>query len=69
MDSQQAQMMTYMMPAMFGFIFWNLAAGLGVYIFAGNIIGYLLQLAMNNTPHAREVRAHLAKRAEKKRKR
>jgi YidC/Oxa1 family membrane protein insertase len=66
MDESQARMMQVMMPLMIGGISWSLPAGLGVYWVTGNIIGYLLQLAMNNTKHAREIRAHLAKRAAKK---
>jgi YidC/Oxa1 family membrane protein insertase len=66
MDESQARMMQVMMPLMIGGISWTLPAGLGVYWVTGNIIGYLLQLAMNNTKTAREIRAHLAKRAAKK---
>jgi YidC/Oxa1 family membrane protein insertase len=66
MDESQARMMQVMMPLMIGGISWSLPAGLGVYWVTGNIIGYLLQLAMNNTKTAKEIRAHLAKRAAKK---
>lgn len=66
MDESQARMMQVMMPLMIGGISWTLPAGLGVYWVTGNVIGYLLQLAMNNTKTAREIRAHLAKRAAKK---
>jgi len=66
MDESQARMMQVMMPLMIGGISWSLPAGLGVYWVTGNIIGYLLQMAMNNTKTAREIRAHLAKRAAKK---
>src|SRR5438067_5011779 len=67
MDAAQAKMMQTMMPLMIGLISWSLPAGLCVYWVAGNIIGWGQQYIMNNTPHAREVRAHLAKRAAKKR--
>jgi YidC/Oxa1 family membrane protein insertase len=66
MDESQARMMQVMMPLMIGGISWSLPAGLGVYWVTGNIIGYLLQLTMNNTKTAREIRTHLAKRAAKK---
>ena len=67
-DPQQARMMQYMMPAMFGLFIWALPSGLGVYILTGNVIGYFLQLAMNNTKSAKEIRAHLDKRTAKKKK-
>ncbi len=67
MDAAQAKMMQTMMPLMIGLISWSLPAGLGVYWIAGNVIGWGTQYIMNNTPHAKEVRAHLAKRAAKKR--
>ncbi|MCU1283874.1 MAG: protein translocase subunit yidC [Acidobacteriales bacterium] len=66
MDEQQAKMMQFMMPLMIGAISFTLPAGLGVYWVTGNIIGYLLQLGMNNTRTARDIRAHLEKRAAKK---
>jgi YidC/Oxa1 family membrane protein insertase len=65
-DQQQAQMMQYAMPLMMGFIFWALPAGLGLYILTGNIVGYLLQIGFNQTPKAREIRAHLAERQARK---
>jgi YidC/Oxa1 family membrane protein insertase len=67
-DQQQAQMMQYTMPLFMGFVFWSLPAGLGVYILAGNLIGYLLQMGFNQTPKAREIRAEIARRAERKKK-
>ena len=67
MDAAQAKMMQTMMPLMIGLISWSLPAGLCVYWVAGNMIGWGQQYIMNNTPHAREVRAHLAKRAAKRR--
>lgn len=67
-DQQQARMMQVMMPLMFGGISWSLPAGLGVYWVTGNLIGWGLQFVMNNTPMAREIRAHLNKRAAKKNK-
>jgi YidC/Oxa1 family membrane protein insertase len=68
MDPAQAKMMQVMMPLMIGGISFTLPAGLGVYWVTGNLIGFLTQWYMNNTAHAKEVREHLAKRAEKKKK-
>lgn len=65
-DAQQAKMMQVMMPLMFGGISWSLPAGLGVYWVTGNLIGWGVQIVMNNTPMAKEIRAHLNKRAAKK---
>jgi YidC/Oxa1 family membrane protein insertase len=69
MDPAQAKMMQVMMPMMIGFVSVTLPAGLGVYWVTGNIIGFGTQYLMNNSRHAREVREHLAKKAEKKGKR
>ena len=66
MDPAQAKMMQVMMPMMIGFVSVSLPAGLGVYWVTGNIIGFGTQYLMNNSKHAREVREHLAKKAEKK---
>lgn len=68
MDPAQAKMMQTMMPIMIGLFSWSLPAGLGVYWFTGNIIGFITQYYMNNSKVAREVREHLAKRAEKRKK-
>jgi YidC/Oxa1 family membrane protein insertase len=67
-DPSQAKMMQVMMPIMFGGISWSLASGLGVYWITGTLVGWGLQIIMNNTPMAKEIRAHLAKRAAKKNK-
>jgi YidC/Oxa1 family membrane protein insertase len=69
MDPAQAKMMQIMMPIMIGVVSFTLPAGLGVYWVTGNVIGFITQYIMNNTKHAREVREHLAKKAEKKGKR
>ena len=47
-------------------ITFSLPAGLGVYWVAGNIIGFLIQYAMNNSRTARDIREHLAKREGKR---
>lgn len=67
MDPAQVQMMKIMMPIMIGLFSFTLPAGLGVYWVTGNIIGYFTQLFMNNTRHAKEIRAHLAERETRKR--
>jgi YidC/Oxa1 family membrane protein insertase len=66
MDPAQAKMMQVMMPVMIGFFSMSLPSGLGVYWFMGNLLGIVSQYAMNNTPHAREIRAHLAERQARK---
>ncbi|HUS18936.1 MAG TPA: membrane protein insertase YidC, partial [Terriglobales bacterium] len=68
MDPAQAKMMQTMMPLMIGAISFSLPAGLGVYWVAGNLIGFALQYAMNNSKTAREIREHLAKREGKRKK-
>lgn len=68
MDPAQAKMMQTMMPLMIGFISFSLPAGLGVYWVAGNLIGFAVQYAMNNSKTAREIREHLAKREGKRKK-
>jgi YidC/Oxa1 family membrane protein insertase len=69
MDPAQARMMQFMMPVMIGFFSMSLPSGLGVYWMMGNVLGIISQYAMNNTPHAREIRAHLAERNTRKGKR
>ncbi len=68
MDPAQVKMMQTMMPLMIGAISFSLPAGLGVYWVAGNIIGFAIQYAMNNSKTAREIREHLAKREGKRKK-
>lgn len=67
MDPAQAKMMQVVMPIMLGVFTWNLSAGLSLYWAAGNVIGIVQQLAFNRTKFGREMRAHLQKRAMKKR--
>ncbi|MEO6119172.1 MAG: membrane protein insertase YidC, partial [Terriglobales bacterium] len=59
MDPAQVKMMQIMMPLMIGAVSFSLPAGLGVYWVAGNIIGFLIQYAMNNSKTARDIREHL----------
>ena len=66
MDPAQQRMMNIMMPAMMGFIFYNLAAGLNLYYAESNIIMIGQQWVMNRTKLGREMREIAAKRARKK---
>jgi len=67
MDPAQQKMMQFTMPLLLGIFTWNLSAGLSLYWAAGNIIGIFQQMAFNRTKFGREMRAHLQKRAMKKR--
>ena len=66
MDPSQQKMMNWMMPAMMGFIFFNLAAGLNLYYAESNLIGIIQQSIMNRTTLGREMREMMEKRARKK---
>ncbi|MBI2682441.1 MAG: membrane protein insertase YidC [Acidobacteriales bacterium] len=68
MDPAQARMMQVMMPIMVGAFSFSFPAGLVLYWATGNLVGILQQYMMNQTRHAREVREHLAKREERKKK-
>jgi YidC/Oxa1 family membrane protein insertase len=67
MDPAQQKMMQFTMPLLLGVFTWNLSAGLSLYWAAGNVIGIVQQMAFNRTKFGREMRAHLQKRAMKKR--
>jgi len=67
MDPAQQKMMQFTMPLLLGVVTWKLSAGLSLYWAAGNIIGIVQQLGFNKTKFGREMRAHLIKRAQKKR--
>jgi YidC/Oxa1 family membrane protein insertase len=66
MDPAQQRMMNIMMPAMMGFIFYNLAAGLNLYYALSNLIMIGQQMVMNRTALGQEMREIAAKRARKK---
>jgi YidC/Oxa1 family membrane protein insertase len=66
MDPAQQKMMTWMMPLMMGFIFFNLPAGLNLYYAEVNLIGIAQQSVMNRTQLGREMREMMEKRARKK---
>ena len=68
MDPTQQKMMTWMMPLMMGFIFFNLAAGLNLYYAESNLISIAQQAIMNRTQLGREMREMMEKRARKKEK-
>lgn len=66
MDPMQQKMMNVMMPVMLGFISWSLAAGLGVYWVASNILALAQQLVLYQTKFGREMKAQMEKHARKK---
>ena len=68
MDPSQQKMMNVMMPVMFGFISYRLAAGLCLYWVEGSIIAIVQQFIMNRTSLGREMREIALKRARKKEK-
>jgi YidC/Oxa1 family membrane protein insertase len=65
-DPQQQRMMAFTMPAVFGFMTWNIGSGLALYWACSNILGIVQQTVMNQTSLGREMRAIAAKRAAKK---
>jgi YidC/Oxa1 family membrane protein insertase len=68
MDPAQQKMMNFMMPAMMGYISFNLPAGLGLYWAMGQLIGIVQQAALNRSSLGREMREMMEKRARKKEK-
>ena len=66
MDPGQQKMMTWMMPLMMGFFFFNFASGLSLYYAESNLIQMAQQAVMNKTKLGREMREMLEKRARKK---
>ena len=66
MDPAQQKTMAFMMPAFFGFMMWNFAAGLALYWAAGNLINVAQQMVMNRSSMGREMKALAAKRVAKK---
>jgi YidC/Oxa1 family membrane protein insertase len=66
-DPAQQKMMQFTMPFLLGIFTWNVSAGLSLYWASSNVINVLQQLAFNRTKFGREMRAHLQKRAMKKR--
>ena len=68
MDPAQQRMMTWMMPLMMGFLFFNFAAGLNLYYAETNLISMAQQAIMNRTKLGREMREMMEKRARKKEK-
>jgi YidC/Oxa1 family membrane protein insertase len=63
MDPAQQKMMNFMMPAMLGYISFNLAAGLCLYWAVGQLIGIVQQFALNRSSLGREMREMMEKRA------
>jgi YidC/Oxa1 family membrane protein insertase len=66
MDRSQQRMMAFMMPAVFGFMMWNIGSGVALYWACSNLLGVAQQLVMNRTSMGREMRAIAMKRAAKK---
>jgi YidC/Oxa1 family membrane protein insertase len=67
-DPSQQKMLNVMMPVMFGFISYRLAAGLCLYWCEGSLIAIVQQGIMNRTSLGREMREIALKRARKKEK-
>lgn len=67
MDPAQQKMMQLTMPVLLGIFTWNLSAGLSLYWAASNLVSIVQQVGFNRTKFGREMRAHLQKRAQKKR--
>jgi YidC/Oxa1 family membrane protein insertase len=65
-DPAQQRMMAFTMPAVFGFMTWNIGSGLALYWAGSNILGIVQQMLMNRTKLGKEMRALAAKRAAKK---
>jgi YidC/Oxa1 family membrane protein insertase len=65
-DPAQQRMMAFTMPAVFGFMTWNIGSGLALYWAGSNILGIVQQVLMNRTTMGREVREIAARRAAKK---
>jgi YidC/Oxa1 family membrane protein insertase len=68
MDPSQQKMLNVMMPVMFGFISYRLAAGLCLYWCEGSLIAIVQQAIMNRTSLGREMREIALKRARKREK-
>jgi YidC/Oxa1 family membrane protein insertase len=66
MDPAQQKMLTWMMPMMMGFIFFNLQSGLNLYYAESNLIQMAQQVIMNRTKLGQEMREMMEKRARKK---
>ncbi len=65
-DPAQQRMMAFTMPAVFGFMTWNIGSGLALYWAGSNVLGIVQQILMNRTKMGREVREIAAKRAAKR---
>jgi YidC/Oxa1 family membrane protein insertase len=65
-DPAQQRMMAFTMPAVFGFMTWNIGSGLALYWAGSNILGIVQQILMNRTKMGREVREIAARRAAKR---
>ncbi|MBX6361577.1 membrane protein insertase YidC [Pseudacidobacterium ailaaui] len=62
-DPAQQRMMAFTMPAVFGFMTWNVGSGLALYWAGSNILGIMQQMLINRTTLGKEMRALALKRA------
>ncbi len=58
MDQSQQRMMAFMMPAIFGFMMWNVGSGLALYWAGSNLLGVAQQMVMNRTSMGQEMRGY-----------
>ena len=65
-DPKQQRMIAFVMPVFFGFLMWNLGAGVSLYYAGGNVISVFQQWAMNKSKLGREMKKLAAKRTGKK---
>ena len=67
MDPAQQKMLQFVTPVMMGVISWNLSSGLGIYWAISNILGWIQQMAINQTEFGKQVRKSMERRATRKR--
>jgi len=65
-DPNQQKMMMYMMPLIFGFMFYNLPSGLVLYYLTSNLVGMGLQAFFNQTAMANQAAGSVALPSKKK---
>lgn len=66
MDPKQQKMMAFTMPVFFGYMTWNLGAGLTLYWAFSNVINVIQQAIMNRTGMGKQMREIAARRAAKR---
>ena len=65
-DPKQQRMMAFVMPVFFGFLMWNLGAGVSLYYAGGNVISVVQQWAMNKSKLGQEMKELAATQKAKK---